>query len=119
MSRSDNAEVASIQCRDRIDPKTLGTRDYRSVDRSKRQILILSHELRDPQPVSRRHRISREVACGQIPQESHLGLSADPILEQVGHLCDYELRHDQRAWMGQQKRQALGVIPITFVDIRI
>lgn len=119
MSRANDAEMTSIQCCDRNGSQALGRDDHRRIDRPERQISILSHELGDAEPVARWNRIGSEVAGSKITQESHLRVRSHPVLEQVRHLSDHQLRDNQRPWVRKQQTQARFVIPIVLVYVRV
>ena len=108
-----------IQRGDDIEPKPLGKRDYRRVDRSKRQIAISGYELCDPYPVAGENRCRDEVSRGEIAEESHFRHPAKASLDEIGDLGNDELRHEKRPRMGFEELQAWFVVSVVLVDVRV
>ena len=72
MSRTDDAEVTSVDGRHLDDTEALRGRDHGGVDRPQRKVTVPRDELSDAQPVLSRYWFDGECARGEIPEEAHL-----------------------------------------------
>lgn len=89
---SHDAEVPFVERGDDLEPPSLRQGDDRRVHHPQRQIGILLHQLRDPRPVRVKHRLHHQLARGERADKGELGVSADPVAEQVADLGEHELR---------------------------
>lgn len=101
------------------DVQTLSSGNNRGIDRSQWQVPILAHQFGDAQPVPRRHRLDRELACGQVAQETDFGICAEPSSDEVDHFGDNERWDDQRTGMAQEELEAVVMVPVVGVDVGI
>jgi len=91
MFRSDNREVTAIQSGDDLDPESFGKCYDGCVNRPERQIVIAGDELRDPHPIARENRRSREISGGEIAEEAHFCFPSEAGFDEVRDLGDDEL----------------------------
>jgi hypothetical protein len=119
MPGSHHPHVAMIQGRDVGHSESLGQRHQRGVGRAQLDVSVPNHELGYPQPVGRVHGFGREGPAGKIAEEEDLGVRTQPLTDQVGGFADDELRDDERPGVGGEQLQALGVMTVVAIDIRI
>ena len=60
-----------------------------------------------------------QIAGGEVPQEPYLGVVAESGAEQVDHFGDYQDGYEQRTRMGFEQLEALGVVVVVGVDVRV
>ena len=111
--------MSPVQGRDGVGPKSLGDGDHTCVHRPKWQIAIPPDELGNPQPITGKHRLGAEIPAREIAQESHLGLTTEARCHQVSNLGDNQLRNYKWSWMYLQQVQALRMMPILRIDVRV
>jgi len=114
----DDAEIASIERRDGRDSKALRGRDDGCIHRSERKVSIASDELGDSKPVVIVDRNRDERPAGEIGEEPHLGVRAEPGSDEMCDLRDHQDWHRERARVTLQQADALVVVRIIRVDVR-
>jgi len=119
MLRTHDAEVAPIECGDRLDLEPLRGRDHGGIHRSKWQIAIGRHELPHPKPIRLvDHKGQQQTAC-QVTKEANLRRAAKPGGDQIGDLRDHENRNHERSRVCLQEGKALFVVRVIRVDVGI
>jgi hypothetical protein len=116
---ANDAEVPPVKCGDFGDLESLRGRDDGRVDCSKREVFILSHELRDPDPLTRLDGLGDEVSRREVPQEPHFGFRAQSSPQQVHDFGHHKLRNDQGTGVRFEDRQARFMVSVIFVDVGI
>ena len=116
---SHDGEVASIEGGHVTDRQTLSGGDHGAVDRTQWQIAIDLDQFCDTKPIFGRDVLGNEVACGEVPQEPHFGVVAEPGPEEVGDLGDYQDGYQQRTGMGLEQFKTRGVVIVVCVDVGI
>lgn len=111
--------MPAINGRDRRDIEPLGGGDNGRVHRPKREIPIAPHELGDPKPIARLHRLHEERTGREVPKEPHLGLGAKPRRDEVGDLRDHQGWHDERAGMVLEQLAAGVVVTVIGVQVGV
>ena len=81
--------------------------------------MILPHKLGDPNPIPRNHRLGRERTGREVTCESNFSTRTEARADEVCDLGDDKLRHDERAFVGFEQRQAGFMIAVVFIDKRI
>lgn len=119
MLGAHDAEVAAIKRGHLCDVEALGRSDDRCIDRAERESAVSRDQCRDPQPVTRRHRVDRERASGEVTEEPDLRLDAEPRGEQTGHLRDDQDGYDERTRVGRDKLEARFVMGVVGVDVGV
>lgn len=119
MSRANDCEVSTIQCRDCTDPKALREGYDRGIDGPERKVTVATHELRDTNPVSGDDRLRDQISGSEIAEKSYFGRPAKACLDEVSHFGNDELRHQQRPWVRFEEPQALCVIIVVFIDVGV
>jgi hypothetical protein len=106
-----HTEMPLVKRGDHVHLAALGQRDHRSVDHPQRQVEILLHQLIDTRPVRVGHRLDHQLAAREGTAKRKLGVSADPVGEQIGHLRNHECGDEQRPRAaGEQSDGALVVL---------
>lgn len=111
--------MPTIQRGDRLDIEPFGCRHYGRIDGSEGQISVLSYEFGDAKPISSGHRIGREIPRRKVAQEADLSLRPDTGLDEIRHLSDHQLRHDQGTRVTEKQRKAGLVVSVVFVDVGV
>ncbi len=117
MSGPNDAEVPAVQRRNLTNTESLRGGNDRGVGRSDGQIAVGDHQLRDPQPVGGRDRLSDKVPGSQVAQKPSLGFDAESRGDQVVSLGHNENGDDQRPWMCLQQLEARFVVAIIRIDV--
>ncbi len=60
-----------------------------------------------------------QIAGGEVTQEPDFGVVAESGSEQVDHFGDYQDGYEERARMGFEQLEALGVVVVVCVDVRV
>lgn len=116
---ADRGEMAAVDRGDLGDVEPLGGGDHGRVDGSESEVAVGGDELGDPEPVACRHRLDRERAGSEVPQEPDLGLGAEPGGEQVRDLGDEEDWDDERPRMCLEQVERCLVVRVVAVDVRV
>ncbi len=119
VSGANDREVPSIDCCNLVEIETFSGGYYRCVHRPKRQFPVLAHEFGDAQPVSCCHGIDRELARGQITQETHFCFRAESGSDEVDHLGDHQGWNDEGTGMGQQEIEGVMMVTVVGVDVGV
>jgi len=69
---SDDREVATVECRDRLLIQPLGRRDYRGIDGAQGHVAVLVHQFGDSKPIGRSNWFDSEVATSEVAEEPNL-----------------------------------------------
>lgn len=116
---SHDGEVSSVERGDLGGPQPLGGADHRRVDGAEREVAVPADELGDAHPVGGCDRLGDEVASRQVAEESDLGVAAEAAGHEVRDLGDDEGRDDERAGVGLEQFEALGVVSVVAVDVGV
>ena len=119
MFGTNHCEVASIQCCESTNTKSLSECHHGRIDCPERKVVVSAHELRDPYPIAREHRLGKQIAGGEITKESHFGRPAQTGFDEIGDFGDHELRHQQRTGVGLQQTQTRFMVAVVFVDVGV
>lgn len=115
----NHAEVAAVEGGDGGDAKAFRGRDDGRVHRAQGQAPVSGDEFGDPEPVGGAHRLDRERAAGEVTEEAHLGVGAQPGRDQVRDLGDHQLGDYQRPRMRLQELAAGQVVTVVRVDVSV
>lgn len=114
-----DAEVASIEGGNVTDRQPLRGRDHGAIDRSQWQIALDLDQFGDPKPVFGCDALGDQVASGEVPQEPDLSVVTEPGPEQGDRLGHRQDGYEQRARMGLEQVEALGVVVVVSVYVGV
>ncbi len=119
MRGPDDSEVPVVEGGDVDDPAAFGSGDDGRVNTAERQVVVLGHELGDPDQVGGVDGLQREVARCEVAKEPDFGLPAKSCGEQGDNFGDDESRYDERTGIGFQQFPARRMVGIVAVDLRV
>jgi hypothetical protein len=119
VARADDREVPAVEGGDLLDVQAFCGGDDGGIDASEREVAVGAHQLCDPQPLVDRDWFGNEVAGGEVAEKSDLRVSAEPRTEQVDDLGDDELGDDERARVSLEELEAVVVVVVVGVDVRV
>ena len=119
MSRANDGEVTPIEGQEFTLPEPLSGSDNGGVDRSEWEVSVGASELRNPDPVGCENRFCDEIPGRQVTEKADLRIWAQPRPEQVHDLGDDEDRNNERALMRLEDLEALLMMTVVTVDVRI
>ncbi len=121
MGRPHDAEVATVEGRDGRRVQALGGRDDRGVDAPERKVAIGGDELCDSEKIGRIDGLEEKLPGGQVAEQANLRLDrcgSQPV-EKVRDLGKAERREDQGTGVLIQQRDALDVVRVIGIEIRV
>lgn len=119
MSGAYDGEMAVVEGGDLGDTESLGRSHHRGVDRSKWQVPIAPDEFSDTKPVLAGHRLTDQIAGGEVPEEPDFGLNTKPAGQQVCHLGHNKYWDDKRTGMRFEELESFHVAVVVGVDVGI
>lgn len=111
--------MAAVERGDPISTNAFRSGHDRGVGGPERKVAIAGDEFRNPKPVTCRDRLGDQVARGKITEETDFRVRSEPRAKQICDLGDHEHGHDERPLVGLQKFDALGMVTVVPVDVRV
>ena len=78
--------------------------------------MVPRYELGDADPIAGKHWLDCEISRCEVAEQPHFRAPAKTATEEICDFCDDELRHDKRAVVGLEERQAGFVIVVVLVN---
>jgi hypothetical protein len=119
MRGPDDSEVPVVEGGDVDDPAAFGSGDDGRVNTAERQVVVLGHELGDPDQVRGVDGLDRKVAGGEVSKEPDFGLPAESCGEQVDNFGDDQTRDEERTGIGLQQLATARMVGVVSVDVRV
>ncbi len=114
-----DCEVASIEGSHVTDRQPFRGGNDGAIDGSQWQIAIDLDQFGDPEPVVGHDLGGDQIARGEVCQEPDLSVVTEPGPEQVDHLGHHHDGYQQRARMGLEQFEALGVVVVVCVNVGV
>ncbi len=108
-----------IQRGDLTDPQPFGGRDDGGIHRAEREVTVTRGQLRDAFPVSGEDGLGAQHAGSQIADKPDVRRDTEACRNEVGDLAHDEERDEQRPRMCLEQLEALGVVTVVGVDVRV
>lgn len=115
----DDGEVPTVECRDRVLRESLGCSDDGSIDSTQRQVVVFVYQLGDAKPVGGGNCLHPEITAGEVAEKPDFSVGAKAGADEVDDFGDDERGDEQRLGVFQQEGEALLMMTVVGVDIRV
>lgn len=119
MSGPNDVEMAPIQRRKLVFVESFCRSYDRCIHAAEREITVGAYELGNSKPVLRGDGVSDEAAGRDVTEKADLRLDSESGPEEVHHLRDDELGDQERPGVCFKQLEALVMVVVISVDVRI